>query len=321
MNQFLQGQHNSNLPTSIAAPDTPLHEQAAQRANANVGAYGADISKFYSGMMNGQGGQDLSNITRNMRAQGRMSDQNVMNQIRASGMPLNSTAMMGAMTNALSQNAMNRNVQMGQLELGNANQANALAFQGAQGLSGMPSYFSQPANIEAQMLGLRLPYDMAGIENQRLNAQLNNQNLGYAAQLGRGFLDNNWYQPEHVVMEPQQSAFWPALLQAGGMLGMGALMGSDKTLKEDITTIEDTGAKIDKLRGVVFKWTPSAHILDARYTGTDYGVIAQEAEEVIPEAVVSIDGIKQVNYASLTGLLIEEVKALRSRVASLEGAK
>jgi len=313
------------LSTNIQAPDTPLHEQAAQRANANVGQYGADMSKFYYGMMNGQGAQNLDNITRNMRAAGRQSDRDVMSQMKASGMPLNSSAMGSTVANALSQNALNRNMQIGQMELGNQNQANALAFQGAQGLGAMPSYFGQPAGIEAQMLGLQLPYDMAGIENARLNAQLQNQNMGYAAQLGRGFLDNNWYQPEHLVIPPTQSPYGPAALGLIGQLGsaaiLGGLMGSDKGLKEDIATIIDPGDTIDKLRGVTFKWTPSAHILDQRFTGADYGVIAQEVEEIVPEAVVSIAGIKHVNYASLVGLLIEETKALRARVAKLEGGK
>jgi hypothetical protein len=50
----------------------------------------------------------------------------------------------------------------------------------------------------------------------------------------------------------------------------------------------------------------------------DVGVIAQEVEKVLPEAVAQRkDGIKAVKYDRLTCLLIEAVKKLSAQVDSL----
>ena len=50
----------------------------------------------------------------------------------------------------------------------------------------------------------------------------------------------------------------------------------------------------------------------------DVGVIAQEVEKVLPEAVAQRpDGIKAVKYDRLTCLLIEAVKKLQDKVESL----
>lgn len=51
----------------------------------------------------------------------------------------------------------------------------------------------------------------------------------------------------------------------------------------------------------------------------DYGVIAQELEDVLPHAVdINSRGYKTVNYNSLIPLLIEAVKELTERVKELE---
>jgi hypothetical protein len=51
----------------------------------------------------------------------------------------------------------------------------------------------------------------------------------------------------------------------------------------------------------------------------DYGVIAQELEDVLPHAVdINSRGHKTVNYNSLIPLLIEAVKELSARVKELE---
>ena len=52
---------------------------------------------------------------------------------------------------------------------------------------------------------------------------------------------------------------------------------------------------------------------------SDYGVIAQEIENVLPHAVdINSRGYKTVNYNSLIPLLIEAVKELSDRVKELE---
>ena len=69
--------------------------------------------------------------------------------------------------------------------------------------------------------------------------------------------------------------------------------------------------KIDLIRGVEFDWKENP----SGYNGHDVGVIAQEIEEVIPEAVrVGANGQKQVNYDRIIPLLIECIKELKSKL-------
>ena len=86
---------------------------------------------------------------------------------------------------------------------------------------------------------------------------------------------------------------------------------SDSRLKTDVKTIEGALAKTNSLRGV--EYTRIAD--DAK----SIGVIAQELEAVLPELVKTDDeGMKSVNYAQITGLLIEAVKELSAKVDELE---
>jgi len=86
---------------------------------------------------------------------------------------------------------------------------------------------------------------------------------------------------------------------------------SDERLKKDIKTIEGALDKTKALRGVEF-----TRIADDTKS---IGVIAQELEEVLPELVLTDEeGMKSVNYAQITGLLIEAVKELSAKVEELE---
>ena len=86
---------------------------------------------------------------------------------------------------------------------------------------------------------------------------------------------------------------------------------SDERLKKDIVTIEGALDKTKALRGVEF-----TRIAD---DSRSIGVVAQELEAILPELVLTDDeGMKSVNYAQITGLLIEAVKELSAKVDKLE---
>tara|TARA_B100000073_G_scaffold133041_1_gene109007 strand:+ start:280 stop:636 length:357 start_codon:yes stop_codon:yes gene_type:complete len=86
---------------------------------------------------------------------------------------------------------------------------------------------------------------------------------------------------------------------------------SDVKLKENIEIIDDALDKVSSLRGVTFTRTDTG----LKQTG----VIAQEVEKVLPEAVeLDDDGIKSVAYGNLVGILIEAIKDLRSEVEELK---
>ena len=97
----------------------------------------------------------------------------------------------------------------------------------------------------------------------------------------------------------------------GSLVSTGDITAfSDESLKKDVSTIEGALDKTKALRGVEF-----TRIAD---DSKSIGVIAQELEKVLPELVkTGDDGIKSVNYAQITGLLIEAVKELSAKVDEL----
>jgi len=106
-----------------------------------------------------------------------------------------------------------------------------------------------------------------------------------------------------------------------------AFYSSDVALKENITNIPDPIESLKKLNGVLFDW--KKEYIDQRggedgyfVRKKDVGVIAQEVEKVLPEAVAQRpDGVKAVKYDRLTCLLIEAVKVLTDKVDKLSKEK
>ena len=75
-----------------------------------------------------------------------------------------------------------------------------------------------------------------------------------------------------------------------------------KFLKKNIKKIENPLEVLAGIEGDKFNWI----IDDSR----DVGVIAQDVERCLPEAVNEYDGTKSVNYNGIIGLLVESVKEL-----------
>ena len=106
-----------------------------------------------------------------------------------------------------------------------------------------------------------------------------------------------------------------------------AFYSSDIALKEDITNIPDALESLKKLNGVLFNWKDKWIEHQGGEDGyfvrkKDVGVIAQEVEKVLPEAVAQRkDGIKAVKYDRLTCLLIEAVKKLNEKIENLTKEK
>jgi hypothetical protein len=86
---------------------------------------------------------------------------------------------------------------------------------------------------------------------------------------------------------------------------------SDATLKTNITPITNASTVVDGLNGVGYDWADGS--------GHAYGMIAQQVEEVIPEAVkTDANGIKSVNYSMVIPFLVETVKQLRQDIAEIK---
>jgi hypothetical protein len=92
---------------------------------------------------------------------------------------------------------------------------------------------------------------------------------------------------------------------------------SDKRLKENIVEIKEGLSIINQLRPVKFDWkddSPFAHLYP-----TEYGLIAQEVEKVVPEIVGTMkQDYKGINYESLVPLLISSIKELAKEVEELK---
>lgn len=84
---------------------------------------------------------------------------------------------------------------------------------------------------------------------------------------------------------------------------------SDARLKTNLERITEALGKVQSLTGYTF---------DRVDTGDrQTGLIAQEVEAVLPEAVQG-DDLKRVAYGNMVGLLVEAIKELTARVAELE---
>lgn len=85
---------------------------------------------------------------------------------------------------------------------------------------------------------------------------------------------------------------------------------SDRRLKENITVIEDALERVDTLAGYTFNYTDNPR----RMTG----LIAQEVEEVLPEAVYEDGDHKALYYGNIVGLLVEAIKDLKKEVDEIK---
>jgi hypothetical protein len=86
---------------------------------------------------------------------------------------------------------------------------------------------------------------------------------------------------------------------------------SDATLKENVTPIENAEQVIDALNGVGYDWKDGS--------GHAYGLIAQDVEKVVAEAVKTDEnGVKSINYQMLIPFLIETVKKQGQEIAKLK---
>lgn len=86
---------------------------------------------------------------------------------------------------------------------------------------------------------------------------------------------------------------------------------SDMSLKNNIQSISTPLQKIQALDGVGFNWNNCN-------SGKKFGMIADDVEQVIPEAVAKNEqGLKNIDYSAVVAHLVEAVKDLSDKVDSL----
>ena len=98
----------------------------------------------------------------------------------------------------------------------------------------------------------------------------------------------------------------------GDIIAYSTTTASDEKLKTGIHTVTNAIDKVSNLKGVEFTWKK-----DGKRSA---GVIAQNVEQVLPEAVKEVKGLdtsedyKAVNYSALHALYIEAIKELKDIV-------
>lgn len=102
----------------------------------------------------------------------------------------------------------------------------------------------------------------------------------------------------------------------GNLTALGNVTAySDIRLKDNIEKIDDALSKVNLLGGYTFDRTD----VD---TPRQTGVIAQEVQAVLPEAVTETDeGTLTVAHGNMMGLMIEAIKELKAEIDELKGVK
>jgi hypothetical protein len=111
---------------------------------------------------------------------------------------------------------------------------------------------------------------------------------------------------------------------------ISAYVSSDRRLKNNIVPIENALTKLNKIGGYSFDWTDDYIEKESNGKGEDgyffrkhdIGVIAQELQEILPEAVAEkTDGYLGVRYEKIIPLLIQSIKELQLEINELKNSK
>jgi len=126
----------------------------------------------------------------------------------------------------------------------------------------------------------------------------------------------------------------------GDITASGSITGSasDERLKENITPIPNALDKVEQIRGVTFDWKDGVEEKGLVTSNShETGVIAQDVQRVIPDAVAPAPFDRQVNeetgetesisgedyltvkHEKIIPLLIEAIKELKAEVEELKG--
>jgi hypothetical protein len=109
------------------------------------------------------------------------------------------------------------------------------------------------------------------------------------------------------------------LFVAGPTFSTGGYYVSDIKYKKNFQSVDSSLDKILNLNGVSYEWKIDEYKGMGFPEGRHYGVVAQEIEKVLPEAVnTSPDGSKAVAYAEIIPVLIEAIKEQQKQIEELK---
>lgn len=92
---------------------------------------------------------------------------------------------------------------------------------------------------------------------------------------------------------------------------------SDARLKKNVNDIDNALDNVLAMRGVTYQWRKDEYPEMKFEEGTEYGVIAQELEKILPDLVdTDKEGWKSVEYSHMVPLLIEAIKEQQAIIDS-----
>ena len=137
--------------------------------------------------------------------------------------------------------------------------------------------------------------------------------------IAQGYLyTSNWVCAASGLCTPGYICSAGIIYSAGNIIAYNT---SDCNLKTNVSNLTCAVCKIKQIRGVEFDWTTEeiARSSVGYFKTHDVGVIAQEVELVLPEAVANRDdGYKGVRYEKLIPLLIEAIKEQQVEIELLQ---
>jgi len=199
-------------------------------------------------------------------------------------------------------------------------------------------YSGQQAQLGRQIQGAGMLGQMAGIPGQLAGQglQMAGQGLGQMAGMGAeqrgigqqflGAEQARWTEAQ-PYMNPWLQQFLPTALGASAFdtvigqedpsmasqlspyaLAAAIAYASDVRVKENFARIENALDKVNRLEGHTYNFINE----DTRSAG----IIAQELEKVLPEAVLEHKGIKYIRVDGVIGLLVNAVNELNQKIES-----
>jgi len=114
--------------------------------------------------------------------------------------------------------------------------------------------------------------------------------------------------------------FFGDVIVGGNLTYSGSLIhSSDARFKENVATLDGALDGVLRLRGVTFDWRRDEFPRRNFPASPSIGFVAQEIETVFPSLVsTDSDGYEGVDYAGLTPILVEAIKAQQRRIADQE---
>ncbi len=133
----------------------------------------------------------------------------------------------------------------------------------------------------------------------RLHCDIPSGKVSFGTQDNAGVFSEN-------ALAQRNGAFAFSIL--GSLWVNGTTYASDERFKQNITAIQSPLQKLLQINGVEYEMKTKEFSKNHFVSGRQIGLLAQNVEKVIPEAVNEKDGYKGVDYAKLVPLLIEAIK-------------